>query len=84
MQMHVQTGKAAQAKAGEADCKSHLSNAAEEHLEQAEEEEARVELALGNAVGVQMGTQEQGGRNEGNNASLHKQFLQAMQLFWCL
>lgn len=84
MQMHVQTGKAAQAKAGEADRKSHLSNAAEEHLKQAEEEKPGVELALRNAVGVQMGAQKQGRRNESNNASLHKQFLQAMRLLWCL
>ena len=75
MQTHVHAGTLALTKAGEADRKSHLSNAAEEHLEQAEEEETRVELALGNAVGVQMGAQEQGGRNEGNDASLHKQFL---------
>ena len=70
--MCKRTRTLALAKAGEADRKSHLSNAAEEHLEQAEEEETGVELALGNAVGVQMGAQEKGGCNEGNNASLHK------------
>ena len=60
-------------KAEEADRKSHLSNATEEHLEQAEEEETRIELTLSNAVGVQMGAQEEGGSYEGNNTSLHVQ-----------
>lgn len=45
MQMEIHAGSVTVAKAGEADRKSHLSNAAEEHLEQTEEEETRVELA---------------------------------------
>lgn len=58
--------------AGETDRKRHLRNAAEEHLEQGEEEEAGVELAIGNAVRVDMCAQEECGCNEGNNASLYK------------
>lgn len=50
--------------------KGHLCNATEEHLEQGEEEEAGIQLALAHAVGVQMGTQEEGGSNEGYNAGL--------------
>lgn len=54
------------------DRKSHLCNAAEEHLEQGEEEEARVQLAIGNAVRMDMCAQEKCGCDEGNNASLHE------------
>ena len=50
--------------------KGHLCNAAEEHLQQGEEEEARVELTLSNAVGVQVGPQEQSGSNECHYAGL--------------
>lgn len=45
MQTQLHAGRWTLAKAEEADRKSHLSNAAEEHLEQTEEEEPRVELA---------------------------------------
>ncbi len=44
--------------------KGHLCNSAEEHLQQAEEEETGVELTLCYAVGVEVGPQEQGGRND--------------------
>lgn len=58
--------------AGDTDRKCHLRNAAEEHLEQGEEEEAGVELTIGNAVRVDMCAQEECGCNESNNASLYK------------
>ena len=79
-QIHVQT-RTLVIKAEEADRKSHLSNATEEHLEQAEEEETRIELTLSNAVGVQMGAKEEGGSYEGNNTSLH---IQSVRQCCCL
>jgi hypothetical protein len=44
--------------------KGHLCNTAEKHLQQAEEEEAGVELTLCYAVGVEVGPQKQGGCND--------------------
>lgn len=50
--------------------KSHLCNATEEHLQQREEEEARIQLALGDAVGVEVSSEEQSGCNQCYNPGL--------------
>ena len=52
--------------------KGHLCNSTEEHLQQAEEEEAGVELTLCYAVGVEVGPQEQGGCNDCHYGCLHR------------
>lgn len=52
-------------------CERHLCNAIEKHLEGAEEEEARIQVSIVDAVGRNVSAQEQRGADDGCEGCLY-------------
>ena len=67
--MHVQRGFA-EAEVSSLGRGSHLGDAVEEELQEGEEEEAGVDVGVGERLAMDVGAQEQRGRHNGHNRHL--------------